>query len=270
MIELFEAGKFREDTDVLIGNVRDEMSMFQWGIDIAGSVVEYPWSRYFSNLPPFVGRIGRQLNGFIYRQLIRAIFGSMAPLVLKRYPPSTVSSKRFLLQNLDAYSNRIIAQETAFNWDQYYRMLSDYIFHCPSRLIENRLAESSSSVFAYAFEFQPEFLDDLGGICATSHICHAVELPYVFHSGMTVITFTPDEQKVSDGMISHWVGFASSLEFKFNELRPDETFNFSTASPWKTFRADSHNVMQINRTWETTARYREDICDLWDEIGYDY
>jgi carboxylesterase type B len=77
------------------------------------------------------------------------------------------------------------------NAQLFWHMMTDFVFQCPvQRVIKHWTAKTAndSRLFHYAFHFVPDYLNAIGGMCASDHVCHAVELPYVFHSSIQLVS----------------------------------------------------------------------------------
>ena len=79
--------------------------------------------------------------------------------------------------------------DTRHNLDQIVRLTGDYLVTCPLMDVADQLASKRmqdlhrSPVYLYEFNYASEFLPSwLLQRCRGRNICHAMELPYVFHT----------------------------------------------------------------------------------------
>ncbi|HET7463071.1 MAG TPA: carboxylesterase family protein [Longimicrobium sp.] len=112
------------------------------------------------------------------------------------------------------------------------QLITDYAFNCGNLVAANvadtstaaRISNAAASlpVYAYRFEQHP-FFNLYAGVTActpgadTFNICHAYELPYVFHSlawaqaqNWNTAQPTPADAAVSDAMVTAWTAFAAN------------------------------------------------------------
>ena len=101
--------------------------------------------------------------------------------------------------------------------------------------------------------------------CFSASVCHAIELPYVFHptsvlGGLINLAerFTDAEEYMSQRMIDYWVGFANG----------DPNF-YKPPVSWPEFSSENQNLIDISTTI-VTGKWDTDVCDFWDQVGYNY
>jgi para-nitrobenzyl esterase len=88
---------------------------------------------------------------------------------------------------------------------------TDGVFACPAR---NADKELSKFVTTYTYEFNDENAPPgtIPGVTFPLGAFHAAELQYLFIVAGDSFTFTPDQQALSDTMISYWTQFAKTLD----------------------------------------------------------
>ncbi len=136
------------------------------------------------------------------------------------------------------------------------RVATDYLFICPTQYAAKH---SSPDTWSYAFNHVSSFNYWPKTPACAETVCHAAELPYVFHTASNKgFSFTPQESRLSDLMIDYWTSFAK-------ELKPE-----SGIVRWPPFGNDGHRLVfktpvdQIKTVSDLNAN-----CALWDETGYD-
>ncbi len=88
---------------------------------------------------------------------------------------------------------------------------TDGVFSCTAR---NADKELSKFVTTYAYEFNDENAPPgmVAGVTFPLGAFHAAELQYLFTIAGDPLTFTTDQQQLSDSMISYWTQFAKTLD----------------------------------------------------------
>ena len=99
--------------------------------------------------------------------------------VFKKYFPAVFGRDRHSLRNIFKHFHRDVRIPIRF--DTVFDALSQMVFECPNQKLARLLFENANHVNIYRFQFQPDFLDTLGGVCSKDRICHAVDIPYFFH-----------------------------------------------------------------------------------------
>jgi carboxylesterase type B len=136
-------------------------------------------------------------------------------------------------------------------------VVTDYWFRCASEVFL-RNSGPSSRLFAYRFDHLysnasifPTF--GLPEICATV-VCHASELPFVFHNVPSFASFTPAEDVLANAMAAAWTNFAKSGD-------P----NGPGAPAWPAWTLSARKTLVWNESVavEDTTR----LCGVWDSIG---
>ncbi|WP_185996196.1 carboxylesterase/lipase family protein [Nocardioides campestrisoli] len=129
---------------------------------------------------------GTALTAAQYVGAIRATFGPAADAVLARYP-------------LDAYASPIIALSTVF---------SDYGSPLSTCSHVDAYDTAQDRTRVYAYQFQDRTADPLVPLLGTANgAAHATELPYLF-PGLFGDGLDPEQEKLSDAMVSYWTSFA--------------------------------------------------------------
>jgi len=129
-----------------------------------------------------------------------------------------------------------------------------------------------NNVYAYTFRHVPQFMrgpefgEEWQG-CRQEYTCHAMELPYVFHSGqlMNIIDiadrFTPEEEALSQSMINKWTNFASG-NINANATDPVWPMYNGTVGGEHRYIFDTYS--------RSTDVFNTATCEFWDSVGYVY
>lgn len=176
-LDLIRAGRIH-NMPILIGFNRDEAGFLVGVIGtILGKLVDNP------AIP--------LLNARTYRMLIGKLFHEAAPEVCTR---GCVCECAFivtplLFQILLAYPPR--PYDTRYNLDQVIQIAGDYLVTCPTfdtldaigAHRQNDAPRQQHPIYVYSFNFAANFLPIwLLPRCRKRNICHAMELPFVFHT----------------------------------------------------------------------------------------
>lgn len=152
-------------------------------------------------------------------------------------------------------------------WDDsdYRPLLStqgtDYIFVCPTRLSARGVAKTGVPTFLYQFNHVPSF-DAWGKYTfCDGHVCHGIELPFVFHAAAPFYNFTAAEDDLSKRMSTYWTNFAKSGN-------PNHPVPVQPAWPAYTASADASMELATPPTVQTGLR--ASYCDFWDRLGYSH
>jgi len=138
---------------------------------------------------------------------------------------------------------------------------TEYIFHCPTRLIAGQIASYTNQIYIYRFNHAWSF-DGWGAnfsFCE-GHVCHGAELPFVFHSGDMFYNFTAFEEQLAVTMTSYWSNFVYS-----------NTPNTPYTVPlyWPLFNATTNLIFEFTSPGPVIlANNEQNYCDFWDSIGY--
>lgn len=176
----------------------------------------------------------QSLPASLYEAIIRTLFGMTdATEILQAYPAVTGDNAPVLSQ-----------------------VSTDYLFFCPNR----KLASAGvSPAYAYVFSQLTNFNIWPDVPQCADQVCHAAEIPYVFHTATNILqTFTPEEEALSQNMAAYWGAFS----------RPgnDPNNGGPTRPTWPTF--PGFNYLNLGTPISTVVDPPHN-CSLWDEIGYD-
>lgn len=216
------AGAYATDVQILVGTNTNEGATFIY------DAVDF-------ELPPF-----------LYSLALDVVFGSANAAqiqALPRYNPASYSDGRQVL----GY------------------MLTDYWFRCASEKFAAAAVAHGVPAYVYRYDHLfsgasifPQF--GLPAIC-TQDVCHASEIPFVFHNDVPSlnVTFTPDELVLATRMDAYWASFA-----KFGSPNKD----VPAGTPiWPAWNATRVNVV-LNTT--ITLETSQSLCTFWDSLGYDF
>ena len=137
------------------------------------------------------------------------------------------------------------------------QMVTDYWFRCASERFLAGAVKNGAAAYAYRFNHLysnasifPTF--GLPQICS-SVVCHASELPFVFHELPSFASFTPDEDALADRMGTYWTNFAKGL---------------APGAAWPAWDPAARQTLVLNNSEsvETTAG----LCGFWDGLSDAY
>ncbi len=134
------------------------------------------------------------------------------------------------------------------------QLITDYVFFCANRFVaqspgQNRYAYEFSQVSSFNYWPAVPLCDQ--------QVCHADELPYVFHSATDIMQmFTPAEELLSQEMVAYWTNFS----------RAAHDPNGGTLPNWPEFSGNQYLILNSPITVETDPEHN---CTFWDTIGYD-
>jgi carboxylesterase type B len=175
------------------------------------------------------------LPAAVYHEILVALFGAANTANIEQlYPP-------------------VMAGDNAPMLDQ---VVTDYLFFCATR---HFAAAGVSPVYAYEFRQLSNFnvWPDIPE--CSEQVCHAAELPYVFHSASNIgATFTPAEEMLSQAMVAYWGAFSREGS--------DPNNGGQTRPAWPAFAGFNYLVLG---TPISTAVDPPHNCSLWDGIGYE-
>jgi len=163
---------------------------------------------------------------------------------------------------------KLVDQQPRYNSSAYpdgrtplSQVVTDYWFACATQKFLQSAYKNSAPTYAYRYNHVysnssifPTF--GLPEICATA-VCHASELPFVFHNVPNFTSFTPDEDVLSATMVTYWTNFA-----KYGN--PNGQSNSDLFS-WPVWEPTNRNriVLNTNLSSESTS----EICGFWDSLG---
>lgn len=224
-----QIGNKRSTRRIILGTNRDEGSIVSWIIDAV--------------LNPFFGCMKSKdrcqwiWNRFTYQYMVKFVFKAKHKGILAHYP----NMSRWIHKHGEKIDYK----------SRFFGLLSDYGFHCPTVKVLNDLrkwdgAREKPIVYQYSFEFVPQYLQPFGGVCSASKVCHAVELPYVFHGLNQLITFSPDEEKLSEIMMNQWSNFIKGGKMDNN---------------WREFSGNTRPYVKITgEGLDSLENYRAEQC----------
>ena len=150
----------------------------------------------------------------------------------------------------------------AYNYAQFddarvplSRVVTNYWFRCAD---EKFLLAPSAHGAAFAYRYNhvysnaslfPSF--GLPEICATV-VCHASELPFVFHNVPSFASFTTEESAFSDSMMAYWATFAKTGNPNADLAHPT----------WPAWDLAGRQTLVLNTS--SSVVERSDECDFWD------
>ncbi|KAI3647047.1 hypothetical protein MP228_007268 [Amoeboaphelidium protococcarum] len=253
--EAIDASAVYDNVDIMIGTVRDELELLPWAIERSAHLIKV--------IPPFIRKL------LPWKFDVMGFNNNFQWFNILDLDDMSSELKSQWLRVMSEYGNRkgVNLNTCTFSGmkDLIIEMLSDYVFICPAqRLLE--AIQSSQRKYHYVWNKIPRYLKHLGGSCALNKVCHAVDIPYLFHSGQTLISFDPQEQYISDMMIQSIVDFVS----------PQKTLNLLSRSQrdsinvgdisWPSFDNGEQLYLSFNDTIEVGQQYKSDMCELWDSL----
>lgn len=136
------------------------------------------------------------------------------------------------------------------------QVTTDYLFFCANRHVA---AAGVSPVYAYEFTQLSNFNIWPNVPECAEQVCHAAELPYVFHSASNIgATFTPAEDMLSQTMVAYWAAFSRE--------GADPNNGGPSRPQWPAFAGFNYLILG---TPISTAVDPPHNCSLWDQIGYE-
>lgn len=185
-----------------------------------------------------------ELGPIAYNLLVGFMFKDHADAVKDRYPPSILKDNFELLEDI----------------------LTEFVFQCPSRRGALHMAnQGSNPVLTYEFSHVPQWaplLERNERMCFVDRSCHAMELPFLFHSEKLLFIpissrFSEEEEYMSQQMINYWTAFAAG---DANGQKPPVQ--------WQAFTEGKQSLLNISPVF-STGSWDTKACDFWDSIGYD-
>ena len=159
---------------------------------------------------------------------------------------------------------RLVNEQPRYNSSAYAdgraplsHMVTDFWFRCASERFLAAAAASGAPAYAYRFDHLysnasifPTF--GLPQIC-TEVVCHASELPFVFHELPSFSNFTVDEDALAARMGVYWTNFAKGL---------------APSSDWPAWAPATRisKVLNVSETTESTS----ELCGFWDSLAGAY
>lgn len=162
----------------------------------------------------------------------------------------------------------------------FSQWMTDFWFTCASQKFVTATRKAGTNAYFYRYNHvisQADVFQQFGlpSICA-SEVCHASELPFVFHL-MEVhdpnlnLTLTAQEYALSQTIIQYWTNFA-----KFGNPNGNSSLSSPlTSSPssatimnWPIWDVNTRSMMVLdeNQFIDETVQ----LCTFWDQIGYNF
>lgn len=144
-------------------------------------------------------------------------------------------------------------------------VITDYWFRCGSTQFANAAVARGIPAWVYRFDHLfsgasvfPKF--GLPQICSEV-VCHAAELPFVFHNDVPSqnATFTPAEVALSSAMVTMWTNFAKTGN-------PNSGANGTAGFVWPAWDVTNKFTAVLNDTMVVESA--APMCSLWDALGY--
>jgi carboxylesterase type B len=224
--------------------------------DLTAQPLTYFQSGNYKDIPIMAGTVSEEAVVFIfegfpqpmseaeYILMVTAIFGWDAVSAMLKYPLTNTTDTRMDLST----------------------MATDYVFVCPQRNLSSSIAAHSKlPTYVYQYSHLASFGEQGWGpnyTCCWEHVCHAAELPFVFHTLAEMdYNYTEEEDVLSRQMMYYWTNFAHSGDPNTGP-NPVQTF-------WPSYNAKSRTNINFDTPDSTTVtNLRKTYCDFWDGIGY--
>ncbi|XP_072042437.1 cAMP-regulated D2 protein-like [Amphiura filiformis] len=147
---------------------------------------------------------------------------------------------------------------------------TDYIFGCSSRNVSRAAHYAGALVYHYIFDHAFSFHEGWGPHLTTCYgrVCHGGDLPFTFHSApLGGFDYTSSELRLTNSILSYFGNFAYTGNPN-NNMWSNNTID--TYGHWPEYLQANDWPSMVLRTPENQVqhRYREDMCNMWDEIGY--
>lgn len=146
------------------------------------------------------------------------------------------------------------------------QVVTDYWFACATQKFLQSAYRSTVPTYAYRYNHVysnssifPTF--GLPEICATA-VCHASELPFVFHNVPNFTSFTPVEDTLSASMVTYWTNFAKYGNPNGNGQEKVKEEGLFVWPPWEPVNRN-RIVLDTTFTVESTS----EMCGFWDSLG---
>lgn len=228
--------------------------------DVVGQPLDLFASGHFQKMPVIVGTVYEDCLPFIYMGfknymsdleysvVLLAVFPQIFQDVMNQYPPTPIfGDKRPWLGVLG----------------------TDYIFDCPARYATQNLAQQlqGTGFNAYLYNFNQSISYDGWGPNYTfcvGHVCHGVELPFLFDSARGAGFHTTDNEEIlSKYFGAYWTNFARTGNPNAG-TQPNPAGVF-----WPPYdSANRPNIeMSAPKAWVVKG-LRKSYCDSWDKRGY--
>lgn len=139
---------------------------------------------------------------------------------------------------------------------QLSQLVTDYMFFCASRHVA---AAGGQPAYGYVFNKVSSFNYWPKVKQCADEVCHADELPYVFHTASNIgFTFLPTEESLSQSMAAYWGAYSREGSNPNNGGLPRHE--------WPAFAGFHYLVLDSPISTMVDPPHH---CDLWDDIGYE-
>jgi carboxylesterase type B len=139
---------------------------------------------------------------------------------------------------------------------QLAQLITDYMFFCSSRHVA---AAGGQPAYGYLFNKVSSFNYWPHVEQCKDEVCHADELPYVFHTASNIgFTFLPSEEALSQSMAAYWGAYSREGSDPNNGGLP--------RPEWPAFAGSHYLVLDSPISTVVDPPHH---CDLWDDIGYE-
>ena len=148
---------------------------------------------------------------------------------------------------------------------------TDYIFGCSTRNATRLASFGGAPTYHYIFDHAFSFEDGWGpgeNPCK-GRVCHGGDLPFHFHTAtLGGFHYLPTELRLTNSMVTYFGNFAHTSDPNnsgwTNQTRRSYEYwpKYEKTSGWPSL------ILQTPRN-EVQHRFREEKCNLWDEIGYE-
>eukprot|EP00051_Salpingoeca_urceolata_P011604 m.144193 g.144193 ORF g.144193 m.144193 type:complete len:584 (+) comp17184_c0_seq4:50-1801(+) len=226
----------------------------------------YSWQKKLDRpIPAIIGTVanegvifinqafGKPIPTWEYKTALKAVFGiKNADKILAHYPiPENMTDIRVLMSEITTHG----------------------LFKCPVRNVS--LAASAGRaepLFIYHYTYYPALKDRkiIWGAnfsaCSAEVVCHGGELPFLFcpvEAPQLGIDLLPDEVELCSTMQHYWTSMAHGSPGSGNPSSP---------LTWEPRTADTEASMLLQAPQPNEMQHKAwaEICEFWDEIGYDF
>jgi len=229
-----------------------------WSPAIDGDeLLDQPWRQIhagqFYKVPLLMGAVSEEAWPFIFQSSHSPIGQSLYVLVIA------------YIYGFDVISVLNKYPSTGFFGDNRPVMSvlgTDYIFQCLARTTARKVSSAGVPTYLYQFNHVVSF-DPWGpnfSFCK-EHVCHGIELPFVFHSVKPYFEFTPDEDDLSKRMVTYWTNFAKTG----NPNKP-----VAVEPAWPMYEESTDLNVELGLPPTVRQGLRKEYCDFWDLLGYSY
>lgn len=149
------------------------------------------------------------------------------------------------------------------------KIVTDYVFLCPSRRSARAGTAAGSGVWMYVFDHVMSDHRVWSGVTfCYEHACHGAELPFLFDSASVAnFTLSLPEKLLSNRMLCYWGAFAHNGDPSSRVQQT--TFCQEQRLPvWPRY-SDTSGWLVMNLTVRSHAQVgtRSHVCDFWDQLG---